>query len=194
MKRPAFDAGAVERRDYLANLSKDARKYETLGITEQVMLSFTTDAYHPGDSSLTPQCLTVLIEHGLGFCTLTKGGTRSLRDLSLFRRDRDAFAATLTSLDDSFSRKWERGAALPGDRLKALRRFHSAGIFTWVSLEPTIDVESSLQIVRETHSFVDLYKIGRANYLRITKTTDWESYTHRMVELCQRLGVKHYIK
>ena len=148
MKRRVFDAGANERRDYLANITKDAAKYQALGITEQVMLSFTTDPYHAGDSSLTSKSLRVLIEHGLGFCTLTKGGTRSLRDLKLFRLDRDAFASTLTSLDEDFSRRWERGAAPPGDRLKALRTFHKAGIFTWVSLEPTIDVEASLQIVR----------------------------------------------
>jgi hypothetical protein len=28
----------------------------------------------------------------------------------------------------------------------------------------------------------------------MTSTTDWESYTHGMIDLCQRLGVKHYIK
>jgi DNA repair photolyase len=133
------------------------------------MLSFTSDPYHPGDSSLTRKSLEVLIEHGLGICTLTKGGTRSLRDLDLFRSSRDAFASTLTSLDDSFSRKWERGAALPGDRIAALRAFHEAGIFTWVSLEPTIDTASSLQIIRETHEYVDLYKVGRVNKtLRVT--------------------------
>jgi hypothetical protein len=191
MSRQEFDTSAVDRPSYLTAYAK---KYQALGVTEQVMLSFTTDPYHSGDTSLTAQCLTVLMEHGLGFCTLTKGGTRSLRDLSMFRHDRDAFATTLTSLDDVFSQKWERGAALPADRLKALIAFHDAGIFTWVSLEPTIDVEASLRIVRETHGFVDLYKIGRVNYLPITKTTDWESYTHRMVDLCQKLGVKHYVK
>lgn len=32
------------------------------------------------------------------------------------------------------------------------------------------------------------------NYLPMTKTTDWKTYTEKMIELCQRLGVKHYIK
>lgn len=68
------------------------------------MLSSTTDPYHPGDTTLTRQALEVLLAHGLGTCTLTKGGTRALRDLDLFRPDRDAFASTLTSLDDEFSR------------------------------------------------------------------------------------------
>jgi DNA repair photolyase len=192
--RKLFNAGAVPRPDFLANLTKDAAKYRHMKITEQVMLSFTTDPYHPGDSSLTRETITVLRDHGMGFCTLTKGGTRSLRDMDLFRPDRDAFASTLTSLDDRFSRKWEPNAALPADRIAAIKAFHDAGIFTWVSLEPTLDTDSSLAIVEATHSFVDLYKVGRVNYLPMTKTTDWEDYTHRMIELLNRVGAKHYIK
>lgn len=194
MKRAEFDAGAFPRPNYLLNLEKDAKKYQTLGIAEQVMLSFTTDPYHPGDTSLTRNTLKILLRHDLAICTLTKGGDRALRDIDLFRPDRDAFASTLTSLDDRFSRKWERGAASPRNRISTIKKFHRAGIFTWVSLEPTLDCDSSLQIVRETHQFVDLYKIGRANYLPMTKTTDWEDYTLRMIDLLQKFGNKHYIK
>jgi DNA repair photolyase len=194
MKRAEFDAGAVERPDFLLHLRKDAAKYQAAGCTGQVMLSFTTDPYHPGDTTLTRRTIECLQEYGMAVCTLTKGGTRALRDLDLFRPDRDAFASTLTSLDDAFSLKWERNAALPADRIAALKAFHDHGIYTWVSLEPTLDCEASLAIVERTHEFVDLYKIGRVNYLPITKTTDWQSYTERMIELCQKLGVKHYIK
>ncbi len=194
MKREEFDAGAVERPGFLGKLVGDLVKYQKAGITEQVMLSFTTDPYHPGDNSLTRQTIQQIQQYGMAVCTLTKGGSRALRDLDLFRSNRDAFASTLTSLDDAFSLKWERGAALPGDRIATLRKFHEAGIFTWVSLEPTLDVESSLQIVRETHEFVNLYKIGRVNYLPMTRTTDWQDYTLRMIELCQKLDARHYIK
>ncbi len=195
MDRKEFDAGATPRAGFLEALTKDAQKYQAVNSSEQVMLSFTTDPYHPFDTTLTRQVLETIQAHGLAICTLTKGGSRALRDLSIFRPDRDAFASTLTSLDDRFSRKWERGAMMPGDRIDTLRKFHEAGIFTWVSLEPTINVESSLAVLRETHSFVDLVKIGRANYVKhITADTDWKDYTERMVELCQQLGVKHYIK
>lgn len=194
MERDEFDAGATPRPDFLAALRRDAAKYQALNITEQVMLSFTTDPYHPGDNTLTRDVLLELQRHGMGVCTLTKGGRRALRDLVLFRPEQDAFASTLTSLDDSFSLRWERGAALPGDRIATLRRFHEAGIFTWVSLEPTLDTESSLRIIQETHQFVDLYKIGRANYLPITASTDWRDYTWRVLDLVNRLGVRHYIK
>lgn len=194
MDRKAFDANAVERPDFAKALIKDAVKYKAAGIREQVMLSFTTDPYHPFDTRLTRQTLELLQFYGLGVCTLTKGGSRALRDLPIFRPDRDAFASTLTSLDDAFSAKWEGGAAPASDRVKALRAFHEAGIFTWVSLEPTLDVEASIEIVRETHGFVDLYKVGRVNYLPMTRTTDWRDYTLRMIELLQKLGKAHYIK
>ena len=194
MTRKEFDAGAIPRPDFLVKLRKDAVKYLAAKLTGQVMLSFTTDPFHTGDTTLTRATLETLQEHGLGICTLTKGGTRSLRDLDLFRPKRDAFASTLTSLDEKFSKKWERNAALPADRIAALRKFHEAGIFTWVSLEPTLDIDASLAIVRATNPFVDLYKVGRVNYLPMTKTTDWQDYTLRMLDLLNSIGAKHYIK
>jgi DNA repair photolyase len=195
MQRPDFDAGAVPRPNFLANLRKDALKYFLAGITEQVFFSFTTDLYQTSNRSLTRPSLQTVQDYGMGICVLTKGGTRALEDIDLYRPARDCFASTLTSLDDAFSRRWERNAALPGDRIEALKSFHKRGIFTWVSLEPTLDVESSLAIVEATHGFVDLFKVGRANYLKeITRTTDWRDYTLRMIDLCAKLGAKHYIK
>jgi DNA repair photolyase len=192
--RRDFDAGAVLRDGFLEGLRHEARRYQAARVTEQVMLSFTSDPYHPGDTGPTRTTLETLIEHGLGVCTLTNGGTRALRDIDLFRPKRDAFASTLTSLDERFATKWERHAARPADRIAALRAFREAGIFTWVSLEPTLEIEASLAIVRATHEFVDLFKIGRANYLPMTRTTDWRDYTLRMVDLLAKLGARHYIK
>lgn len=194
MKREDFDAGAESRPDFLRLLEKDARKYQLLGIDKQVMMSFTTDPFNPYNTELTRPTIEILKRYGLAFCTLTKGGSRALPYMDLFRPDRDAFASTLTSLDDSFSHKWERGAALPGDRMNTLKRFHEAGIFTWVSLEPVLDVEATLQIIQETRGYVDLFKIGRVNYIGLTKTTDWESFTHRVIDLVHKYDITHYIK
>ena len=128
-------------------------------------------------------------------CTLTKGGTRALRDLDLFRPSHDAFATTLTSLDDNFSLKFERNAPLPGDRIAAAKAFYERGVYVWDSLEPTLDIEASLAIIRATHGFTNLFKIGRANYCgALTRTTDWRDYTMRAIDLCQQVGAAHYIK
>jgi hypothetical protein len=131
----------------------------------------------------------------MAICVLTKGGSRAMVDIDLYRPERDCFASTLTSLDDGVSKKWERAAALPADRIATLKAFHDKGIFTWVSLEPTLSVEASLEIVSTTHDFVDLFKVGKANYLgEYSKSIDWQDYTLRMIDLCTKLGVKHYIK
>lgn len=201
--RATFDAGAVLKNIYFERLLKDAAKYKAAGITEQVMMSFTSDPYHPGDTAPTRRIFEILQAHGLGICALTKGGSRALRDRDLFRPDRDAFASTLTSLDPTFSEKWERGAALPIDRMWALKSFYAKGVYTWVSLEPTLSAESSLAIVDATHEFVDLYKVGQANYIAIPelvkasreqKQEYWRSYTLRMIDKLQALGKAHYVK
>ena len=83
---------------------------------------------------------------------------------------------------------------MPGDRIATLKRFHDAGIFTWVSLEPVLDTDATLQIIRETHRSVDLYKVGHVNYLGLTKTTDWENFTHDVLEVLAETGARHYIK
>jgi hypothetical protein len=195
MTRAEFDAAAILRPGYLEGLRKDAARYRAAGIREQIMLSFTSDPYHPQDTTPTRTTLETLRDHGLGFCTLSKGGSRALRDLPMFRPDRDAYACTMTSLDERFVRKWEKRSAPPADRIATLRAFHEAGIFTWVSLEPTLDCEASLAIVRALHPIVSLWKIGKANYLGgITRETDWRSYTLRMLDLLQQLGARWYFK
>ncbi|WP_454629666.1 radical SAM protein [Bradyrhizobium cenepequi] len=198
--RKRFNEGAVPRDGYIDRLARDTARYRAHGIcdghaADQVFITFSSDPFHLGDLTRTRATINVLQAGGMAVCTLSKGGLRALPFLNLYRPERDAYAATLTTLDDDFSRKWEPFAALPRDRIAALSRFHEAGIFTWVSLEPTLDVQASRDIIAETRSFVNHYKIGRANYLKeITRTTDWRDYTLRVTDLCMALGVSHYIK
>lgn len=70
--RSEFDVRPVSRNNLLHHLDKDATKYQALGITEQVMLSSTTDPYHLGDTALTRDTLLMLKQYGMGICTLTK--------------------------------------------------------------------------------------------------------------------------
>jgi hypothetical protein len=194
LTREQFDAGATLKKDFIANLRKDAAKYQAAGITEQVLLSFNTDPYHPGDTRPTREVLEILIEHGLAFCTLTKGGRRPLRDLDLFRRDRDAFAVTLISLDDDFCRKMEPKAPLPAARIAGAKRFHEAGIFIWGSIEPVIVPEMALAVVEATHPYFDFYKIGPLHYSNLTHGVDWRAFTERMVDVLDRHNKGAYFK
>ena len=194
MKKEAFDSRSVERKDYLAKLEKDAQKYHSIGTKEQVLLSFTTDPYHPFDNSLTRETLKTLIRYNIPFATLTKGGSRALRDIDLFRPGIDNFASTMTSMDNDMSRRWEPQGALPEDRAKTLEAFHGRGISTWVSLEPSFSAKDTIEVIERTHPFVDLYKLGKINYNGSEKSVNWQAFTSEVTKILRHYGKAHYVK
>ena len=182
-----------ERADFLHKLDRECHR--TPGIGQRVLLSFTCDPYQRFDveHALTRDTIIILHRHGYNVQILTKGGSRALRDIDLLT-SADAFATTMTLLSDRPSLEWEPGAALPSDRIYALHRFQEAGIPTWVSLEPVLDPDSALQIIRETHSFVDLFKVGKLNYHPLSKTIDWAAFALDVVSLLESLEQAYYIK
>lgn len=184
-----FDAASTRAGDFLRKLEREAAKYEAAGIADQFLLSFTCDPYQhlDVDEQVTRQVIKALHRHSQTICTLTKGGSRALRDLDLFGPG-DAFATTLTLLDETQSLHWEPNAATPQDRIETIEAFHAAGVPTWVSLEPVIDPAASLEIIRQTHGFVDLFKVGKMNYHPIAKTIDWRSFAIEAVRLLKSLG------
>jgi hypothetical protein len=68
MSQKDFDAGAAPRQNFLTEVRKDARKYQALGIEEQVMFSFTTDVYNPFDRSITRPAIEILIARARVLC------------------------------------------------------------------------------------------------------------------------------
>ncbi|MGE5604285.1 MAG: hypothetical protein ACM3YE_01175 [Bacteroidota bacterium] len=58
----------------------------------------------------------------------------------------------------------------------------------WASLEPVIDPEESLEIIRQTHEYVDLYKVGKLNYNQIEKTIDWREFAENAIMLLRKLN------
>lgn len=180
------------RKDFITKLEKEASGLWAQGKGGQVLLSFTCDPYQALDVSeqTTRQTIEVLHRYGFKVCTLTKGGSRAMRDLDLFGTG-DAFATTLTFTgDDNRWQEWEQAAASPIDRIETIQRFHSAGIPTWVSLEPTIDPAESLEIIRRTHYFVDLFKVGKLNYHKHANTVDWRSFGNQAITLLDSLGYR----
>jgi DNA repair photolyase len=194
MTREKFNAGAVPKKDFLRRLNNDAEKLAKQGVTGQVLVTFVSDPYHAGDTSLTRETIKVLQDNGFGVCVLTKGGTRALRDLDLFRPDKDCFACTVTSVDEAFIHQWEPVAPPPSDRLAALKAFNAAGIFTWISLEPVLDPVRSVEVIDACHEFVSLFKVGKPNYIKTDGNIDWADFTRRCVDRCESLGKKLYVK
>ncbi len=185
---------ARPRPDILDKLSWDLQALNG-SKPDPILLCFTCDPYQAIDAEykLTRQAIELLKQAGLHVSILSKGGQRAERDLDLLGEG-DQFGATLTFLDDKDSLEWEPGAALPGERLAALRKAHSMGIKTWASLEPVIDPEQSLEFIRTASGYIDLFKVGTLNYHPKAKEIDWRSFGHRAVDLLTKLGCAYYIK
>jgi DNA repair photolyase len=66
-----------------------------------------------------------------------------------------AFGFTLTDHDEM-----EPGCAPNIKRVKAMQKIHDMGHLTWASIEPIIQLDSSLKMIRSTAGYCDLYKIG----------------------------------
>lgn len=164
---------------------------------KNIFLSFTSDPYQPVDVELkiTREIIQKILFYDASVTILTKGGSRSIRDFDLLAGDpKSRYGATLTFLNPEDSLKWEPGAALPQERIDALRRAHDLGIRTWISLEPVVSPEQTLEIIRLTHGFVDKFAIGKWNHDPEAGKIDWKAFAQEAVELCQSLGKKFYIK
>ena len=145
----------------------------------------------------TRRVLEILNRYNHKVAILTKGGTRCLTDLDLFKkfRERIKVGATLTFCTEKDSKKWEHGAAIPADRYSALKTLSENGIKTWVSFEPVIIPEQSLVMLSKVATFVNHVKIGKLNdYKGIDKTINWADFIAKAVEICRANNLPFYIK
>lgn len=184
------------RVDIISKLEKDAEKMS--GDPRSILLSFTSDIYQPANDKfkLSRMALNALNRNNLTAQILTKGGMRACEDFDLLSKNKNnTFAVTLTTDDDSESFQWEPNAALPGERIESLRIAKGKyGIKTWVSFEPVINPDAVLRLMEETHTFVDLFKVGKLNYHPLAKTIDWASFLERVEKELDKYGCDRYIK
>lgn len=183
---------AAPRKDVIRQIEKEAPAYAG----QEVHLCFTCDPYQPIETEhrLTRQTLDIFTRHQVRARILTKGGARCLEDLDRLKANGAIVGATLTFANDADSLTLEPGAALPLDRISTLERLHEAGIETWASLEPVIDPEQSLKIIRYTHPFVDTFKVGKWNHDARAAKIDWAAFARQAVDLLEQLGAHYYIK
>ena len=191
-----FHNNIVLKKDFIERFEMDCLKLQKDGYKGRVHLSFATDPYQPDERVMNQTKLAIIYMdlYNINFQILTKGGTRACKDFKLYKPG-DAFACTITTLDDEKAKIWEPQAALPSNRLEALKQAHSLGIETWISLEPVIWPEDSLAIIEATHEFVGHYKIGPLNYNKqIREAIDWKAFTSSAVALLVKYGKPYYIK
>lgn len=189
--REAFIKAKI-RINIMTQIAKEAPQHSG----KEVLLCFTCDPYQWIDShfKLTRLAIMELQKNGVDVTVLTKGGKRSERDFDLLQTNGSKYGASLTFLIDIDSIKWEPGASLPGERIETLKKAKSLGIKTWASLEPVIDPWQTLEIIKKTHEFVDIFKVGKLNHNKRAKEIDWKRFGNEAIDLLESYGKEYYIK
>ena len=191
--RVKFHANVAPRKDILKKIRKDAPEHKG----KEVFMCFSCDPYPSGvNTSTTREAIKILHSHGVGVNILTKGGLRMLRDMDLMisRPELSRVGATLTFAGYLDSCQDEPHAAAPSERIEMLQRAHEAGIDTWVSLEPVIVPQQTLELITLSAPYVDHYKVGMLNYDPRAKAIDWAAFLRDATALLTEFGKDFYIK
>jgi DNA repair photolyase len=184
--REVFHNEVVPRNNVLMKLDKDIVRLTKKGIEKDpVLLSFTCDPYQSIEEEhcLTQRAIKILNANGFPVRILTKAGELAQRDFDLLAKNRlNEFGVSLTFTDDNKSLEWEPNAALPQQRINNLKAAKEKGISTWVSIEPIVIPEQSLELIDQTHEFVDFYGVGKLNYNKIAELINWEEVKKRIIK------------
>jgi DNA repair photolyase len=143
---------------------------------QRVHLCHFCDPYGVDDTSETRRVLERFKRYHHPFSVVSKAGTKATRDFDLYFEG-CRYGATLTLDNTTDSLKWEPGAALPEDRIEALRMAHDRGIATWAVLEPVLVPSQSLHLIEMTAEFVDFYWLGKMNHHpELEKEINWAEF------------------
>lgn len=130
-----------------------------------LFFSFTTDPLLPETMGLTAQAVKICVENGVNVKLLTKRAdfidkffkllvSYGNFDAELYLKHL-AFGFTLTGHDEL-----EPGASSNGERIQAMKELNELGYKTFASIEPIVDFQSSMSMIKASFPFCNLYKVG----------------------------------
>lgn len=99
-----------------------------------------------------------------------------------------AFGFTLTGHDEL-----EPGAATNQERITAIKKLYDAGFKTWASIEPIIDINSSMSMIQSVRKHVDLVKVGLKSGAKYN-TFDLRTMYRATYQLARQYDFKVYFK
>ena len=185
------------RRNILQELKKDCKKFYRTD--KNVLLCFMSDPYNEIDDTenITRKALELFLENKIPAAILTKAGIKALKNIDIYKKfgEHIKVGATLTMDNSQDSKEWEPGAAMPCERIEMLKELKENNIKTWASFEPVIDPEQSINMIKKTLPYVDIYKIGKINNFRgIDKKINWTDFLEKAVTILRENKKPFYIK
>lgn len=158
---------------------------------KKIMLCFMCDPY-PAEIDTTPtrEIIKLIKDAGANVSLLTKGASRAERDFDLLDSG-DSFGITISS-NTTIAKLHEPNADSPFVRLLILDKAKDAGIKTWVSCEPVLEVEAIYKLITEYGDTIDFCKIGKLNHH--PSDINWGEFGRECERLCKEYGRNYYIK
>ena len=163
-----FYRSAQPRDNIVENVRHDCQVlYDIYGWDcPEIHLTFLGDCYQPAelDLEITRKIIIALIDYNLPFTILTKSPL-ILRDVDLlgpYKHFRAGFS--FTTIDQDEADLWEPGCRPVADRISALRQFARFGKLVWISLEPVMRIESTINVIHELKTLPEGYWIGALNH------------------------------
>jgi len=202
--RKIWHSKTVEKADALAMLEHDCHLMNDRGDKRPVLFCFACDPYPPDEPEYDPMignplpmtrdALSVMYGLGITPIILTKGGTRACRDFDILKATGGWFGQTI-GMDWTMALDWEPNAATVADRHVAMRKAMAAGIKTWISVEPVVDVENAVAILNALWTLCppDHLKLGKlSGYDKetkaIEKSINWPTYREQAREILNVAG------
>lgn len=193
-----YFSAPAPKKDILNRIWKDVVKLSRFKNVPEILISFLGDCYQHAEAEigLTRQIISMLMEYGLPFTVLTKGGSRAKRDFDLLSDyPKSRFGTSLVFTNQADADHWEAHAASIEDRIDTIQTAHELGIKTWVSMEPVIYPDQAIELVKKLHPVVDHWKVGKINHNKAAESkTDWIKFRHDITAALQKHNADHYIK
>lgn len=187
---------AEPRKKVTELFEKDAWKLR--GDKRRILFSFLSDPYQPleREERLTRQALSLVHKYKLKSQILTKGCADLINeDMAIMKKSDTHLGITLCFSDDQTRQEWEPNASSVSERLDMLKRAHKAGIFTWVSLEPVIDPEQALAVIKIAHKYVNFWKVGKLNHMKEYESkVNWNKFLVDVEDVFKKYTAQYYIK
>lgn len=178
-KEHAFQVFQIEAINNLQELRKHG-----------LFFTFTSDPLLSEAIQLTINAVRFCVEQDIKVKILTKC-TEHIRTLIYNFPQwnyKVAFGFTLTGRDDL-----EPNASPNYDRMKAMQELKICGFKTFASIEPIVDIASSLNMIEWSAGSCDLYKIGLMAGKKMDKYELLE-FVGRVLVLAKRYNFKVYLK
>jgi len=194
-----FHGNPQPRRGFVGELDKAVAKFAAgPNADKPIFLAFSCDAFQPieAEHKLGLRSCEILVKHGLRVAVLTKGGMKTAKPaLDALAADprgpeRHWWGTTLTVGSGGHAAYWEPGAALPTERVELLKAARAKGLRSWVSFEPVIKPDSTMQMIRTLSALglMDHCAIGKLNYMDPPESVDWPGFRLQVIGLLRDLG------